>query len=214
MKNQRNSFKPYLLAAASLVTAIAACASANASTLVDVSTWSGQYNDTGSGVAVTGPANAMGSFSTGPTGFYYDWNAGGTVGGNSGSNIFSAYFTGGIYAASAGTYSLTLKSDDASYLFVDGGAAPVISNGGTHGDGAPVTSLVSLAAGYNSFTIEYGNYYACCATTGLTSNSVGATIGGVPEASTWAMMLVGFAGVGFASYRQMKRNGASAVAAG
>ena len=213
MKNQRNSFKPSLLATASLVTAIAACASANASTMVDVSTWSNQYNDTGSGVAVTGAPNATGSFSTAPTGFYYDWNAGGTVGGNTGSNVFSAYFTGGIYAASAGTYSLTLNSDDASYLFINGGAAPVISDGGAHGD-TPVTGLVSLAAGYNSFTIEYGNIYACCATTSLITNSVGATIGGVPEASTWAMMLVGFAGVGFASYRQMKRNGASAVAAG
>jgi hypothetical protein len=29
---------------------------------------------------------------------------------------------------------------------------------------------------------------------------------GVPEPSTWAMMLIGFAGIGFMTYRQTKRN--------
>jgi len=31
------------------------------------------------------------------------------------------------------------------------------------------------------------------------------SITGVPESSTWAMLLVGFAGLGFAGYRQSKR---------
>jgi hypothetical protein len=30
------------------------------------------------------------------------------------------------------------------------------------------------------------------------------TIGGVPEPSTWAMMMLGFAGVGFLAYRRRK----------
>jgi hypothetical protein len=30
--------------------------------------------------------------------------------------------------------------------------------------------------------------------------------GGVPEPSTWAMMLIGFAGLGFKAYRRTKRN--------
>ena len=33
----------------------------------------------------------------------------------------------------------------------------------------------------------------------------GITVGGVPEPSTWAMMLIGFAGLGFVSYRKSKR---------
>ena len=37
--------------------------------------------------------------------------------------------------------------------------------------------------------------------------------GGVPEPSTWAMMLVGFAGLGFAGYRQTKRKDGVAVSA-
>jgi hypothetical protein len=31
---------------------------------------------------------------------------------------------------------------------------------------------------------------------------------GVPEPSTWAMMLIGFAGIGFAAYRRTKKSGA------
>jgi hypothetical protein len=32
---------------------------------------------------------------------------------------------------------------------------------------------------------------------------------GVPEPSTWAMMLIGFAGLGFAGWRTMKTNAAA-----
>jgi PEP-CTERM motif len=40
------------------------------------------------------------------------------------------------------------------------------------------------------------------------------TIGtAVPEPSTWAMMLIGFAGLGYASYRRSKKNAAALVAA-
>jgi hypothetical protein len=31
----------------------------------------------------------------------------------------------------------------------------------------------------------------------------------VPESSTWAMLLLGFAGLGFAGYRQARRAGAA-----
>jgi hypothetical protein len=33
------------------------------------------------------------------------------------------------------------------------------------------------------------------------------TVAGVPEPSTWAMMVAGFAGLGFLSYRRTRRNG-------
>jgi hypothetical protein len=34
----------------------------------------------------------------------------------------------------------------------------------------------------------------------VTANFAIAALGGVPEPSTWAMMLIGFAGLGFAGY--------------
>jgi hypothetical protein len=36
----------------------------------------------------------------------------------------------------------------------------------------------------------------------------------VPEPSTWAMMLIGFAGLGFVGYRQARRKDGLAVSAG
>lgn len=41
-------------------------------------------------------------------------------------------------------------------------------------------------------------------------NQIIATAGGVPEASTWAMMLIGFAGLAFGAYRQSVGSAASA----
>ena len=40
-----------------------------------------------------------------------------------------------------------------------------------------------------------------------------ATPGGVPEPSTWAMIMLGFAGLGAAGYRKAKRSGAAVAAA-
>jgi hypothetical protein len=41
----------------------------------------------------------------------------------------------------------------------------------------------------------------------------GIATGGVPELSTWAMMLIGFAGVGFVAYRRTKKRSAALAAA-
>jgi hypothetical protein len=38
------------------------------------------------------------------------------------------------------------------------------------------------------------------------------SVGSVPEPSTWAMMLLGFAGLGFAGYRRAKAGHAALVA--
>jgi uncharacterized membrane protein len=42
--------------------------------------------------------------------------------------------------------------------------------------------------------------------------AVGCSAGAVPEPSTWAMMLLGFAGLGFAGYRRAKRGHATLAA--
>jgi PEP-CTERM motif len=39
----------------------------------------------------------------------------------------------------------------------------------------------------------------------------GATVGAVPEPSTWAMMILGFAGVGFLAYRRRSKGAAFGV---
>ncbi len=44
-------------------------------------------------------------------------------------------------------------------------------------------------------------------------NTINPTVGGVPEPSTWAMMILGFAGVGFMSYRRSRKDQGLALAA-
>ena len=53
-------------------------------------------------------------------------------------------------------------------------------------------------SGVYSLQLVYGE---CCGAPGVLSTS----IAGVPEASTWAMMVAGFAGLGFAGYRASRR---------
>ena len=45
------------------------------------------------------------------------------------------------------------------------------------------------------------------------SSGVGNTVGDVPELSTWAMMLLGFAGLGFTAYRRASSNETASTAA-
>ncbi len=51
-------------------------------------------------------------------------------------------------------------------------------------------------------TYADGDLYKRYATSGFATSTV---LGAVPEPSTWAMMIVGFAGLGFAGYKQAKR---------
>jgi hypothetical protein len=168
--------------------------------VVGVAVYNTQYDDTGSGMEVSGSPDYTSSFNSGNAGFYFDWNSINTSINNYGTytagNVFTAYFTGTISAPSAGNYNITIGSDDASYLFINGGSSPVISDGGAHGYNT-VTESVSLTAGSNSFQIQYGNVYCCGAATSL-------SVSGVPEPSTWAMMVLGFAGLGYAGYRKTK----------
>ena len=46
-----------------------------------------------------------------------------------------------------------------------------------------------------------------------TDGSFSTAAGAVPEPSTWAMMLIGFAGVGYAGYRSARKRSMAAIAA-
>ena len=71
---------------------------------------------------------------------------------------------------------------------------------------------ISTPGGFNEFSfrgitdtsaditsVEFGGSYLL-----LAGSPSGGIAGGVPEPSTWAMMVIGFAGLGFAGYRQTK----------
>lgn len=74
---------------------------------------------------------------------------------------FSARYRGSVYIPTAGAYTFYLTSDDASMLWLDGGAfAPTatnatISNGGLHGN-TMVPATVTLSAGLHNILVYYG----------------------------------------------------------
>ena len=105
------------------------------------------------------------------------------------------------------------------------GFAAVGSNSFTFNDGTPVPALGFSALDppdvdtfYQAFATVVGQSYTYSfdyknntAKLGLATNSLlTATAESVPEASTWAMLLLGFVGLGFASYRA--RRAAASIA--
>lgn len=119
--------------------------------------------------------------------------------------------TGGLNVLTSGQYAFNLYSDDGSRLLIDNHV--VVDSDGDHGFGLAY-GLVDLSAGLHSIEIlQFEDYYVTGlrVTSGLTStddrlpldpNTLTAS---VPEPSTWAMMLLGFAGLGFVAYRRRSR---------
>lgn len=73
----------------------------------------------------------------------------------SGLNNFAADFTGSIVAA-GGSYNISLYSDDASYMYIDG--VLQISRPGAHGPNS-TSAVIPLTAGTHSVEVQF---YECC----------------------------------------------------
>jgi PEP-CTERM motif len=89
------------------------------------------------------------------------------------------------------------------YIGADGEMFGFLDNGGKFSTINPPGATSSTANGINDLRQIVGFYTADGNTIGfMASNTIGTTI---PEPSTWAMMLAGFAGLGFLRYRQTRR---------
>jgi len=114
-------------------------------------------------------------------------------------------------------YSGNPHLDNAGLLFTAGGYEYNIYES----DGlsvVPGSRPETVTEGYSIWRSKIGGSYDGSFELGTliatdNSNNGNATNGGVPELSTWVMMLLGFAGVGFVAYRRTKK-GSAAIAAG
>jgi hypothetical protein len=95
---------------------------------------------------------------------------------------------------------------DADYINICGGSSNICSTGisayenteGASTYGSPLS--VTLLGTYQydpSITLTGANYLSG-------DGTVDTRISGVPEPSTWAMMILGFTGIGFMAYRKRK----------
>lgn len=114
-----------------------------------------------------------------------------------GTNLIRIDFTGARTAGITG-FSFDLESLTNGETFVAYGSndptklGAVVSTGQLEGD--YILSGIAGSYSYYSFAVSEGNY--------LIASVDG--IAAVPEPSTWAMMLLGFAGIGFMAYRRRR----------
>ena len=107
----------------------------------------------------------------------------------------------GVLSLIAGINALTITHDDGVVLRLNN----IVVGGFTAAATSPITETVNFNAGGGGNFAFILDYNECCsgpAVLQFTAN--GATVGAVPEPATWAMMLLGFAGLGFA-FRQSRR---------
>lgn len=117
------------------------------------------------------------------------------------------YLTGSLYL-NAGNNSFVVSHDDGLQLNIDGIGLVVDQPGPTSPTDTPFNVFAALAGTYN-FELSYGETAGPPAQ--LVFNVNNQPVGSVPEPATWAMMLLGFGGMGLAMRR--KRNAAVALAA-
>jgi Domain of unknown function (DUF4082) len=96
---------------------------------------------------------------------------------------------------------VTLAADQTYYV----GALYLTSDDGVYFPGFPGTVTTASSIIYGQATYAAGPTLADPTNTDGTPGFFGPNISVVPELSTWAMMLLGFAGLGFFGYRRSNR---------
>jgi hypothetical protein len=127
-----------------------------------------------------------------------------STGGNDQTDFETAVFKGKFDLASSGTVTFDLGSDDDSFIYVDG--ALFGQNPGVHGLSSVSFTSPTLAAGSHNIEVFYADRENVAAAFSLDLSTTGVVVTpGIPEPATWAMMLIGFGGMGAAMRRTRQR---------
>lgn len=119
-------------------------------------------------------------------------------GGTNNIDAFQTAILSGTVIGTGAAASLHVTGDDDVLVYLNGiymGGIP-----GVHGSLSTDVSLGTLGIGPYSLQVFYADRARTDAVFGM--DLTGATVNGVPEASTWAMLILGFVGVGFMAYRR------------
>jgi len=130
--------------------------------------------------------------------------------GTSDANGFlTAIFSGIMTLPVDETVSFTFGGDDDMFLYVDGQIVGQL--GGVHGFTSATPTTALLSAGDHTFTAFYADRAQTGAQTYFSINTEGLTVvPGVPEPSSWALMLLGFGAIGGAArYRRSRVAGST-----
>jgi fibro-slime domain-containing protein len=124
-----------------------------------------------------------------------------TGNGSDNSAFFQTAILSGTVHGTGTDAVLTVTGDDDVLVYLNGKYV-----GGTPGVHGATTAAVDLGtfSGDDSLQVFYADRARTDAVLGLSLD--GATVSAVPEPSTWAMMILGFFGLGFMAYRR-KHNG-------
>jgi hypothetical protein len=117
--------------------------------------------------------------------------------------------TGGLYKSRDGVVQLSnLDASHSGWIFRDGQAvqfspihpaSPDASGTWAVGSGTITFDIIDNGLLGNDFALSWA---MTCANDVIQGQVIG--VASVPEPSTWAMLLIGFAGIGFAGYRRTK----------
>ena len=139
---------------------------------------------------------SLGSFATNASGSYdqHLFTPDGT-GSNNSTAFQTAILTTNNLLANT-TYSITYSGDDDVFLAL--GNQVISQDGGVHAIGQLNTVTFNTGALDDPLKIFFADRYNV-------QSELSFTISAVPEPSTWAMLLLGFAGVGFMAYRRKSK---------
>jgi fibro-slime domain-containing protein len=128
-------------------------------------------------------------------------------GGSNGGDIgyTSVELKGTFVTPTGGSVTFSLGSDDDAWVFLNGQL--VVDDGGVHALATAPTLLTNLAPGTNTVEVFMADRHVVQA--GLYFDADVTLNPAVPEASTWAMMLCGFSGLGYFGYRARTRRAAN-----
>ena len=178
------------LLAAGLAGPSQAAAPGNFPVVIDL--YTGFVEDPGVGIRFSGPA---GQQATTEINFYpnSEWWPLGEF------QSFGAHLHSGLNAPTAGQYTLTLGSDDASYLFIDGQLALALPDAHSY---YTAQNVLTLSAGYHTLSLQFYNSFCCNSKLILDAGGL-AYINAVPEPGRLPLWLVGLLLTGLALRRQM-----------